>query len=285
MHRETRSAYGGQVSFGINGHCSWLSGSTLPASPRLASSLNTKPKQFKDGGWYAQVRVVCYRECVSVLGLTATRHDFWKDSRHRARSATSADRRSHSCFEGDDLGVYAEHANRRGWPIHLYGHNRWRLQRERYTGRIRVLAANGHGGFQHLADIAFSAAIGSGQSIGHRFRDVGSDGHGFRDADHADQSRGHRANAGGGPLQQPTDDYGLRSRFVLHARPAAYSRRASGELANRRGADSEHEHREQSRTANRPEGHRLSGGAARKLRCEPGRPDVWRIQRGAAVWL
>ena len=82
---------------------------------------------------------------------------------------------------------------------------------------------------------------------------------------------------GGGPHHRDGDDYRLRSGRVYDARHAAHARRPPGQLADRRSGDSEHEDRVQRRRADRSQGHRLAGDAARQLHSRCGRPDVRRV--------
>ena len=58
------------------------------------------------------------------------------------------------------------------------------------------------------------------------------------------QPQRHSADARRRSHQQPSDHHRLRSRLVRHARPASRSRGTSSELADRRGAHSEHQHRQ-----------------------------------------
>ena len=92
----------------------------------------------------------------------------------------------------------------------------------------------------------------------------------------------HRAHARRRPQQQPGHDHRLRSRRLFHPRPAPHSRRPPNQLAGRWRARPEHQYRLQHRPAIRSQGHRLSGGRARKLRRRVRRPHLRRLQRRPA---
>ena len=102
------------------------------------------------------------------------------------------------------------------------------------------------------------------------------------DAHHHREPKRNRDDAGRRPEQQPGHDYRLRSGRVDHARSTSRARRPPGDLGHRRRSDSEHQHREQRRPADRSEGHRLPRSAARWLFLRVWRPHLRRVQRRSA---
>ncbi len=140
----------------------------------------------------------------------------------------------------------------------------------------RLVVASGNAPVLHVQlSAGRPARVGRGVGDG-----TGIESAGIRRDD--DQPQPHRADSRRGPEQQHGDDH----RFV----PGAYM--SHDQLHVRGGhqvtwaidgdSDPEHEYRQQRGAADRSQGHRLSGSAARRLFVRIRRPHIRRVQRRSA---
>ena len=211
-------------------------------------------------------RITVVRCSVFPRQYAAFGNDLWNGARNRARSAASSGVRRESYFASQASRPTRKRCKPTPRASFISTQCRWATytvtvsQAGFETGEQNVTVLSGTAPILHF-ELRLAAQNQSVDSVG----GFGAGANRIRDAHDADRSRGNPRDAGRIAHKQPGDDYGLHARRLRHARSTAHSRRSSGELADRRRADSEHEHREQPWPADRSERHRHARNATRQL--------------------